>query len=338
MAGDPGRFEHRPVRVTAAEQRPVGHHQVHLHRLQLTDLPPGQHPQRGVRRDRTHPPTLRPSSAHWPLTTARERAWTAAYAPTTSLSGPSTLRYAIPSGAGRTVTRRLLHRRLHPPNDRGGVQLGRDPARGRTGLLDPQPAQQRPDPGIHHAPVRHGQGRGGLDHRHRHPLTAHPSTQGGHGVRHLVHQRPGQPHEPVPQARRLPPRQRHHRPHRPAPHPAASTTSREQRSASVARACAADAAPLTRSSSPTRSTRSRSDNDPTSTPESHPRNPATVATAPPSVTPPAGSDCAPAPPSRDDTTASPGPRTASATPSQPHCGATEPGSTTRPLSLPPSMT
>ena len=39
VAGDPGRFEHRPVRVTAAEQGPVGHHQVHLHRLQLTRSP-----------------------------------------------------------------------------------------------------------------------------------------------------------------------------------------------------------------------------------------------------------------------------------------------------------
>ena len=60
VAGDPGRFEHRPVRVTGAEQGPVGHHQVHLHRLQLTHRPPGQQPQRGVRRDRTHPTTVRP--------------------------------------------------------------------------------------------------------------------------------------------------------------------------------------------------------------------------------------------------------------------------------------
>ena len=59
MAGDARGFEHRAVRVTAAQQGPVGDHQVHLHRLKLTHLPPGQQPQRGVRGDRTHPPTLR---------------------------------------------------------------------------------------------------------------------------------------------------------------------------------------------------------------------------------------------------------------------------------------
>ena len=115
MAGDPGRFHHRPVRVTDAEQGPVGDHQVHLHRLQ-PDPPPRPDNNRNAVSAATAP-TPRPagaSSAHWPLTTARARACTAAYAPTTSFNGPSTLRYAIPSGAGRTLTRRDLHRRLHP--------------------------------------------------------------------------------------------------------------------------------------------------------------------------------------------------------------------------------
>ncbi len=79
---------------------------MHLHRLHLTRRPPGQQPQRGVRCDRTHPTTVRPLLDALPDTTARDRACNAAYAPTTSLSGPNTLRYAIPSGAGRTVTRR----------------------------------------------------------------------------------------------------------------------------------------------------------------------------------------------------------------------------------------
>ncbi len=47
-----------------------------------------------------------PSSGHCPPTTADALARTAAYAPTTSRNGPSTVRYAIPSGAGRTDTRR----------------------------------------------------------------------------------------------------------------------------------------------------------------------------------------------------------------------------------------
>ena len=63
-----------------------------------------------------------------------------------------------------------------------------------------------------------------------------------------------------------------------------ATTSREQRSASVARACPADAAPFTRSNAATSSTRSRSDNEAASTPASHARNPSTTPTAPP--TPP----------------------------------------------------
>ena len=56
-------------------------------------------------------PTPRPcgsSPGHCPASTARERACNAACAPTTSFNGPSTLRYAIPSGAGRTDTRRLF--------------------------------------------------------------------------------------------------------------------------------------------------------------------------------------------------------------------------------------
>ena len=58
VAGDPGRFEHRPVDITSTQQGPVGHHQVHLHRLRLPHRPTGEQLQRGVRCDRTHPTTL----------------------------------------------------------------------------------------------------------------------------------------------------------------------------------------------------------------------------------------------------------------------------------------
>ena len=59
-----------------------------------------------------------------------------------------------------------------------------------------------------------------------------------------------------------------------------ATTSRERRTASVALACAAAAAPLTRSRSATRSMRSRSVRSSTSTEASHPRKTATGAATP----------------------------------------------------------
>ena len=54
-------------------------------------------------------PTPRPwwgSSSACPATTVRARAARASWAPTTSVIGPSTVRYAMPSGAARIVTRR----------------------------------------------------------------------------------------------------------------------------------------------------------------------------------------------------------------------------------------
>ena len=98
-----------------------------------------------------------------------------------------------------------------------------------------------------------------------------------------------------------------------APTSCGATASREQRNASVARACAADAAPFTRSSSATRSTRSRSDNEPTSTARQPPPERRHRPTAPASVTL-AGAHGPPAPPTRNVATASSGALTASGAP------------------------
>ena len=320
VAGDPGRFDHRPVRVAGAEQGPVGHHQVHLHRLQLTRRPPGQQlPARCP--PRPHPPhALRPLLDALPDTTARDLACTAAYAPTTSLSGPSTLRYAIPSGAGRTVTRRDRTAASIRRHHRRRVQLGRDPRRRRTRLLDPEPAQQRTHPGIHHSPVLHRSvGRRRHD-RDRDPLTTLPRDQCRHRVRHLVHQRPRQPHEPVPQRRRLPPRQRHHRPHRPRHvlrrhHLAANTPPHPWPEPEPP-----TPPPSPAPAPPTRSTRSRSVN----TGRIHARQP-----HPEPSTTPAGTTPPPAGTQRGALTAS------GSAPNRP--GTAEPGSTTRPTTTSPSM-
>ena len=69
------------------------------------------------------------------------------------MSGPSTLRYAIPSGAGRTVTRRDRTAASIRATTTRRVQLGRHPRRRPPGLRHPQPAQQRTHPGIHHPPL-----------------------------------------------------------------------------------------------------------------------------------------------------------------------------------------
>ena len=190
-------------------------------------------------------PAPRPSGAssgHCPPTTRGERASSAACAPTTSRSGPSTLRYAIPSGAGRTVTRRERAAASIRATTDAASSSAATRAAARPRRPDAEPAQQRADPPVHLRPVRQGQGGGGLHHRDRVPLPDHPVLQGGHRRRHLVHQRPRQPHEPVPQRWGLPPRQRHLRAHRPR-HIPRRHRSREHRSASVARACTADERP-----------------------------------------------------------------------------------------------
>ena len=72
-----------------------------------------------------------------------------------------------------------------------------------------------------------------------------------------------------------------------------ATRSREHRRACVARACVADADPLRRSSAPTRSTRSRSDSPSTSTEANHAWKAATGAVTPASAQPEArGCNCA----------------------------------------------
>ena len=82
VTGDPGRFHHRAVRVTDAEQGPVGDHQVHLHRLRLTHL---------ARPDNTC------------------SAVSAATAPTPRPAGPSSGALATDHGPGAG-----LHRRVRP--------------------------------------------------------------------------------------------------------------------------------------------------------------------------------------------------------------------------------
>ncbi len=108
-----------------------------------------------------------------------------------------------------------LHGRLHPRHHRRRVQLGRDPGRRPTGLPHPQPGDHRPKAPVDLGPVLQRQRRRRSHHRNPNTLGDLTGGQRGHRHRHLVHQRPRQPHEPVPQRRRLPPRQRHHRPHRP---------------------------------------------------------------------------------------------------------------------------
>ncbi len=254
-----------------------------------------------------------PSSAHWPLTTARARACTAAYAPTTSLSGPSTLRYAIPSGAGRTLTRR----------DRTAASI-----RATTLAASSSAATRLAAPPAAFTPSRPNNGPTRASTSARSATlnvavawTTATATRSLHCPRDRAVIVAGisctnARANPTNRSPMLGDSRRANATTDPTDRPTScgATTSREQRSASVARACAADAAPFTRSSSATRSTRSRSDNEPTPTPASHPRNAATVPTAPAPVTLAEDPDGPPAPPTRNDATAPSGALTASGAP------------------------
>ena len=218
MAGDAGRLE----RPTGSRSPVPSRARSVITRCTSTGCtsptgPPGQQPQRGVRGDRPTPAPCGASSGHCPATTARERACSAACAPTTSSqwaqhrSGtPSRPAPGAPSPAASCSPR--------PPS---GPPPTPRPARPRPAPPParhphPQPAQHRTDPA---GPPRPGPPRTSTRWPPPPPpraaprpprRTARPSCR-----RHLVHQRPGHPHEPVPHSRRLPPRQRHLRPHRP---------------------------------------------------------------------------------------------------------------------------
>ena len=182
------------------DQGPVGHHQVHLHRLHLTPAAAGEQPQRGVRGDRTHPPTLGgASSGRCPPTTLRERANSAACAPTTSLRGPtrsgrpSRPAPGAPSPAG-----------LRPPPPSGPPRTPR-PAPPRPDAppapLPATPAGPAPGPAVRSTSARCSRDKAAVacttSTACRSPIT--PSVSAANVPGHLVHQRPGQPHEAVPQ-------------------------------------------------------------------------------------------------------------------------------------------
>ncbi len=250
-------------------------------------------------------PTPRPAcgSSSWcPATTERARASSAAWAPATSTIGPSTLRYPIPSGAARTVTRR----------ERTAASIRATTAAASSSAATARAARSAP-----RTPSRPSSGPTRPSNTAR---SATPSTQAAWATRTAA----ASEHTPAPNAPNVrgiwctntaltrTNRSPHHGDSRRAnatsePTERATsrgaTTSRESRTASTNRACNAAAAPLTRSSSATRSTRSRSDAPPTSTEPSTSRNPRTTATgdtSPSGVTEPAA--VVPAPPGPPSTT------------------------------------
>ena len=93
-----------------------------------------------------------------------------------------------------------------PVDDRGGVQARSD--RGGLGLnplVSPahQPVHVCAQLGIQCPAMLHGQTGRLLHDQGGPPLRQHPGLQGGQGVRHLVHQRPGHPQMGVPTHRRI---------------------------------------------------------------------------------------------------------------------------------------
>ena len=215
MTGHPGRLEHRSPSISETEEGPVGHHEVHLHRLHLAPGPARQEPQRGVGRNRTRPATL------WCLVRAQPRHHSPGPALQRRVRAHDVLERAQHRQVGHPVRCGAHghpagpHRRLHPRHDRRRVQLRRDPARRPPHTRTPN----RPSSGASRrsssprsATVNR---RGLLHHLDGVALPDHPRRQRGHRARQLRDQRLRQPHEPVPETRGLPPRQRDLRPDRP---------------------------------------------------------------------------------------------------------------------------
>ena len=220
VAGDPGRLEHRavagrrcragPGRSSPGAPPPAAADRSPAPTTTAAPCPPRPHPPHdppGPPRRTDHDTTRPGAGLH-----RRVRPDHVLQRPQHRSGTPSRPEPAAPSPDGdRTAASIRAHHRRR-------VQLGRAPAPPpHPPALHPQPAQQRPHPSIHHQPGPPPTA--SPSPAPPPPPPAHctpPSRQGGHRVRHLVHQRPRQPHEPVPQRRRLPPRQRHHRPHRPA--------------------------------------------------------------------------------------------------------------------------
>ena len=73
----------------------------------------------------------------------------------------------MPSGAGRTVTRRDDTASCVPLHDSGDVELGGHSAGGPLGCAHTEPAEQRPHPSVDLGAVVDGQHAGHLNHEQR---------------------------------------------------------------------------------------------------------------------------------------------------------------------------
>ena len=215
VTGYPGRFHDRPVQVAGAGQCPVGHHEMDLDRLKHPRFATGEGRQGGVGSDGAHASalvalllTVPADDGASPCLECRLRPGHLDHRPEDrqvrhAVGGPP---YADPARA---------HCSLHPAHHRRGVDLGSDPAGGPVGLGQPELSEEGSDPAVDLGMVLVGEAGCRLRHRRRVPLRALPGCQHRHRGRKLGEESTAQPDEAVAQSGRLPPRQRHFRPHRP---------------------------------------------------------------------------------------------------------------------------
>ena len=197
MTGHAGWLHHRPVGIPGAEQRPVGHHEVDLDRLQTSRGAAGQQLQRRVGLDGTDASTLR----HLLGTLAGHHRLRM---PAQGCLGTDDLDHRPEHGeVGHAVGGRSgrdapgPHGILHPLQHGGDVELLRDPPCSSLCPSHAQPPEQGADPPVDLAPVLEGQDARRLDHDLGVPLGTRARVERVHGERHLVDECAGHTDEPV---------------------------------------------------------------------------------------------------------------------------------------------
>ncbi len=193
VSRDPCGLVHRSAGVTEAQEGSVGHHEVDLERLDLTGRQPGDEPRRRVGHHRTEPTTVGRLVGALPAEDGRrsradrgERTHDVAQrGEHGEVCHPVRSR---PDGdaAGRGGG-------LDTPHDGGRIELGRDPPRRPPEGTGRQSPEQAGQPQVDLPAVLPRQDRRLAHQLERAPLDDGTPGEGGQGLGHLVHQRPGQP-------------------------------------------------------------------------------------------------------------------------------------------------
>ena len=188
MSGDACRLHRGPLRVSGAEQGAVGHHQVHLDRLLLADIPAGEQAKGPVGGDGSHGAALRQLVG---TLTRHHGGSVAANARVGADDLDERPQHREVAHAVRRRTHRHAprpHRLLHPTNHGSGIELGCHPAGRSLRTADAEAVEHRPHPPVDLGAVLQGQHARRLHHDQGVLLRAVTGVERPHRARHLIDQ------------------------------------------------------------------------------------------------------------------------------------------------------